>query len=151
MSNENQVFARKLRDSLKRRGLTHKEASTRFGVSVASVENWTSGRAEPGATTLGRISKELGVTCDSLLGLRPDHIREFSDLHAGFNEQLLHWACQRAIAYLKDEGLYQNASVNNFATFITETYKIAAQRDAENKLADTEDSNVDNLPMKTEI
>lgn len=53
-------------------GLTQKQLGEEIGVSNARVSNWENGENRPDADTLMAICKVLGVTADTLLGIKKE-------------------------------------------------------------------------------
>ncbi len=65
------VFARELRAARRARGLTQAEVAERVGIAVEVFGRLERRRALPRADTLVRLAAALGVSTDTLLGLRP--------------------------------------------------------------------------------
>lgn len=52
----------KVRDAMKRRGMTNLQLARELGVNQTTVGRWLSGRSSPGAGTIRRIGSILGIT-----------------------------------------------------------------------------------------
>ena len=64
-------FGKNLKVILDIRGITHEKAAELFGVSVPMITKYTQGRNMPLGEQLVKISVILGVSLDSLVGLKP--------------------------------------------------------------------------------
>ncbi len=51
----------KVRDAMKRRGMTNLQLARELGVNQATVGRWLSGRSTPGAGTIHHIGRVLGI------------------------------------------------------------------------------------------
>jgi transcriptional regulator with XRE-family HTH domain len=54
----------KVRDAMKRRGMTNLQLATELGVNQATVGRWLNGRSTPGVGTLRHIGSILGIKLD---------------------------------------------------------------------------------------
>jgi transcriptional regulator with XRE-family HTH domain len=54
-------WSEKVRDAMKRRGMTHLQLATEMGVNQTTVGRWLSGRSTPGVGTLRHIGSILGI------------------------------------------------------------------------------------------
>ncbi|MCL6611025.1 MAG: helix-turn-helix domain-containing protein [Peptococcaceae bacterium] len=63
-----QLFARRLRELRKTKGLTQKELGRRLNVTEAAVGMWEQARRLPDPEVLSRLAGILGVSVDYLLG-----------------------------------------------------------------------------------
>jgi transcriptional regulator with XRE-family HTH domain len=64
---DSKEFGRRLRDSMRRRGITGVELARRTSVSSNTVSGWTTGRRGPDYRHLMRIIQALGATPAELL------------------------------------------------------------------------------------
>jgi len=60
---------RKLREIRRNRGLSQRELAQRLGVSRSAVAMWETGSSSPDVDMLQKISRELNVSTDRLLGI----------------------------------------------------------------------------------
>ena len=51
----------RVRDAMKRRGMTNLQLATELGVSQTTVGRWLSGRSTPGVVTIHHIGSILGI------------------------------------------------------------------------------------------
>jgi transcriptional regulator with XRE-family HTH domain len=51
----------RVRDAMKRRGMTNLQLATELGVSQTTVGRWLSGGSTPGVTTINHIGSILGI------------------------------------------------------------------------------------------
>ena len=58
----------KIADLRKEKGISQKDFSKKLGVSAGNLCEWEKGRIEPSIEMLIKISKELGVSVDYLIG-----------------------------------------------------------------------------------
>ncbi|NPV74542.1 MAG: helix-turn-helix domain-containing protein, partial [Pelotomaculum sp.] len=63
-----QLFAKRLRELRKSKGLTQKELGRRLNVTEAAVGMWEQARRLPDPEVLSRLAGILGVSVDCLLG-----------------------------------------------------------------------------------
>lgn len=75
-SSHRELFASRLRRLIAARSLSQAEVARRCGYSAERFGNYVRGEREPDLDALVAISGALGVTPDSLLGLRADDERE---------------------------------------------------------------------------
>lgn len=66
----NMTIGGRIRAARIAKGLTHEGLAQATGLSLDSVQKIQAGRREPQASTLAAIARALGVSADSLLGLR---------------------------------------------------------------------------------
>lgn len=66
-----QLFAKRLRELRKSKGLTQKELGQRLNVTEAAVGMWEQARRLPDPEVLTRLAGILGVSMDYLLGNHP--------------------------------------------------------------------------------
>lgn len=52
----------RVRDAMKRRGMTNLQLATELGVNQTTVGRWLSGSSTPGVTTIDHIGSILGIT-----------------------------------------------------------------------------------------
>ena len=62
----------KIADLRKEKGISQKDFSKKLGVSAGNLCEWEKGRIEPSIEMLIKISKELGVSVDYLIGNEDD-------------------------------------------------------------------------------
>lgn len=63
-----EIFARRLREAMRVRGVKQVELAKRIGTKPATVSRYLSGKRFPTIPTLCNIAFALNVTCDFLLG-----------------------------------------------------------------------------------
>lgn len=62
------MFAKRLKEARKARGVTQKQLATMIGVSEGAVKTWEQETADPSVNALRSIAIALGVSADYLLG-----------------------------------------------------------------------------------
>ena len=99
------MFAQRLKEVRKQKGITQKELAKIIGVSEGAIKTWEQETADPSASALISISVALGVSVDYLVGRdvpvdmvveTPDDIKRIvevvNDLPEAHREALLKYA-----------------------------------------------------------
>lgn len=69
----------RLVQAMKAKGLNQAQLSEAIGASQQNVSAYCTGKHEPKASTLGKISQALGVSCAYLVGLTNDPLEDPED------------------------------------------------------------------------
>ncbi len=66
------IFAKRLRELMKKQGLTQLKLAQKLGVGQKTISSWLSEKTEPRAASLCLLADCFGVEVDYLIGLKDD-------------------------------------------------------------------------------
>lgn len=102
------TFGERIKEYRKNRGFTQSELAERLGISEQSVSKWETGITMPDVSILVPLSSLLGVSVDSLLGVKSncdDEInaayKELSERWSGDGKELGYCGCNVTYDYYK--------------------------------------------------
>jgi transcriptional regulator with XRE-family HTH domain len=105
----------KIRDAMKRRGMTHLQLATELGVNQSTVGRWLSGRNTPGAGILRHIGTILGIRLvdtgidETGIAQEAELLMAFRRMPAAERNLLLRCLRDKGFPYLRDRGFpYRN-------------------------------------------
>lgn len=94
------IFARKLRNLLKEKGISQRELARRTGITAATICRYCNGSKTPGSKAIIKIAEALDVGTDYLLGT-DTKISSYSDAMTAVRTNAMKWTKEQKMRLIE--------------------------------------------------